>query len=153
MQPSNENHAPNSINEALLSIALAIQTSFGKASPQQSYVVTDQTTTSTSYTDLATAQSLSVDIGTNKSALVILTGGLYNVAAPKYMSVAVSGATTRAANDDDCIRADAAAFGQLTTTAFIISGLNPGTNVFTAKFRVASGTGNFFQRRMIVIPL
>jgi hypothetical protein len=33
------------------------------------------------------------------------------------------------------------------------SGLTPGSNVITAKYRVASGTGTWSQRALIVIPL
>ena len=30
--------------------------------------------------------------------------------------------------------------------------LNPGSNTFTAKYRVSSGTGTFLSRRIIVMP-
>lgn len=154
MQPSNENKMPSTIEQTLLSIALAMQSLWGARSPAQNYIVSDQTTTSTSYTDLTTAgPSVSVDIGASKQALVIISAGLYNAATPKYMSVAVSGATTIAASDTEAIRRDGGAFDGIQTTAFIISGLNPGTNVFTAKYKTASGTANFFARRIIVIPL
>jgi hypothetical protein len=31
--------------------------------------------------------------------------------------------------------------------------LTPGSNTFTAKYRVASGTGTFLSRRIVVFPL
>lgn len=150
MQPNNN----SSTNEALLSIALAIQTSFGKAEAQQAFLAADQSTTSTSYTDLATAgPAVSADINKSGRALVILIGGIYTTATPKHMSVAVSGATTVAASDTEALRADQAAFYNNQATAFIMTGLTPGANTFTCKYKTASGTANFFNRRIIVIPL
>ena len=121
--------------------------------PADSFVFTDQTTTSTTYADLATAQSVTVNIGANGLALVLWSGGIYNVAAQKYIGVAVSGANTVAASDNEAIRQDAAAFGGTQGRAKLFTGLNAGSTTFALKFRTASGTANFFSRRITVIPL
>lgn len=121
--------------------------------PQQSYLATDQGTTSTSYVDLATVQSVTATIGANGVALVTWSAGIYNVAASKRMSVAVSGATTLAASDDWSIRNDVAAFQGTQLMTHLFTGLTPGSNTFTLKFKTASGTAQFFERNLLVVPL
>ncbi len=118
-----------------------------------SFVSTDQTTSSTTYTDLATVQSVTVDIGVNGQALVLWSGGLYNVAGQKYIGVALSGANTAAASDSEGIRNDVSAFQGIQSRAKLFTGLNAGSTTFTLKFRTASGTANFFSRNLTVIPL
>lgn len=119
----------------------------------QSNVATDEATTSTSYTDLATVQAVTVTIGANGMALAIYAMGMYNVAAAKRVSVAVSGASTVAANDSWCLRNDANAFTASQERSYLFTGLTAGSNTFTLKFKTASGTGRFFDRNLIVIPL
>lgn len=121
--------------------------------PANSFVFTDQSTTSTSYTDLATVQSVTVVIGANGLAYVDWSAGLYNVAGQKYCGVALSGANTVAANDNESIRNDAATFAGIQSRAKLFTGLTPGSTTFTLKFRTASGTANFFSRNLLVIPL
>lgn len=122
--------------------------------PTETYIATDQTTTSTSYTDLATAgPAVTIPVGSNGLALVIFGCGMYTAAALKAMSIAVSGASTVAASDDWMLRRDGAAFDQMTSRAKLFTGLTAGNNTFTAKYKVAAGTGNFFARWVIAIPL
>jgi hypothetical protein len=118
------------------------------------YVATDQTTTSTSYADLATVgPTATIAVGSSGKALVLFGAGLYTGSVLKKMSVAVSGASTVAANDDWMIRNDNAAFVGTQMRAKLFTGLTPGNNTFTAKYAVGSGTGNFFARWLIAIPL
>lgn len=117
-------------------------------------VATSQTRNSTSYGDLATVgPSASVVIGPSGLALVILHAKLDNSGAnTSRMSFAVSGATTVAASDVESL----AQQGSNTVEAsgvFMVTGLTPGTNVFTAKYRVHAGTGTFSNRQITVIPL
>lgn len=118
-------------------------------------VATNQTTTSTSYTDLATAGP-AVTLTTGTKALVVVSCGLYNSAANStYMGFAVSGATTIAAADASAIE-----IGGSNGTVFVaasralmLTTLTAGSNVFTAKYRVSGGTGNFYNRAIVVIDL
>lgn len=122
--------------------------------PASEVITTDQTTTSTSYTDLATVgPAATITIGANGLALVMFGAGLYTTAAQKQMSVAVSGATTTAANDNWAIRKDDATFTVTQSRSYLFTGLAAGSTTFTAKYKTASGTGNFFQRWLIAIPL
>jgi hypothetical protein len=122
-------------------------------------VATSQTTTSTSYTDLATAgPAVTVTIPSSGKALVTLTGSLTNNAnaAQSNMGFAVSGATTQAASDTQAlvVKSGGNQFILVQGSAtFFLSGLTPGSNTFTAKYRVSAGTGTFVNRTIIVVPL
>lgn len=118
------------------------------------FIFTDQSTTSTSFTDLATVgPAATVTIGANGLALVIWAAGIYTAAAQKYAGVAVSGANTVAASDNEALRNDSASFVGIQERSQLFTGLTPGSTTFTMKYRTASGTANFFSRRIIVIPL
>jgi hypothetical protein len=118
-----------------------------------SYVITDESTTSTSYVDITTVQSVTITVGASGMALVLFSVGLYNVAAVKRVSVAVSGATTLAASDNYSLRSDIATFDNNSETHHLFTGLTAGSNTFTLKFKTASGTAHFFERRITAIPL
>lgn len=123
--------------------------------PGLDVINTSQTTTSTSYTDLATVGP-SVTVTTGTSAIVFLASFLQNNTASQHSNAAVqvSGATTIAAADTDAIRMNAAAIGDFNRVgAFTIPTLTPGSNTFTMKYRVAGGTGTFANRALFVIPL
>ena len=119
------------------------------------FVSTSQTTTSTSYTDLATVQAVTITTGTK--ALVLLTSNLHNSIASSgtRMAFAVSGATTVAAADEYGINwaagnaGDTAKYGG----SFYVTGLTAGSNVFTAKFKVSAGTGTFNSRFITVLDM
>lgn len=122
--------------------------------PAQQEITTDQATTSTSYTDLATVgPAATVTVGNNGLLLVIWGAGLYTSAAQKQMSIALSGANTVAASDNYAIRRDGASFDQTTSRAKLFTGLTPGSTTVTAKYKTASGTANFFSRFLLAIPL
>ena len=122
-------------------------------------VATSQTTTSGSYTDLATSGP-AVTVTTGTKALVIVSCKI-NVGqeGTAFMSYAVSGATTVAGSDavalqkqndtttsvEDFIRASSASLVTLTA----------GSNTFTAKYRSGSGakTATFASREIFVINL
>lgn len=120
-------------------------------------VATSQSTSSTSYVNLATSgPAVTVDTGAN--AIVLWHCSISNNSAnSSYMSVAVSGATTIAADDDKGLRfreqgGDGSTVVHLGTN-FMWTTLTPGSNTFTAKYRAFGGTATYFNRRLIVIPL
>lgn len=119
-------------------------------------VITAQTTTSTTWTDLGTIGP-QVTLTTGTTAIVILTALMSNNTAGSnaQMSVAVSGASSIAANTDNALIAESSQAGDLyqMSAAFPITGLTAGTNTFTCKYQVGiSGTGTFQRRRLIVLP-
>ncbi|KQH75602.1 hypothetical protein AO501_25335 [Mycobacterium gordonae] len=123
------------------------------------YVSTSQTTTSTSFTDLSTAgPAVTTTIGSSGMALVTVSANLQNntQASRSYMGFAVSGASTQAAADSYSIAigiaASVANMGHF-AGSFLVTGLAPGSNTFTAKYRVSATTGTFADRRIAVIPL
>lgn len=117
------------------------------------------TTTSTTFTDLTGAAiGPTVTVTTGTMALVFIHGQMGNSGTGSArMAYDVSGATTIAAADN---RGNAV-FGVAgvtiaTGTAVLHFGgvaLTPGSNTFTAKYRVSSGTGTFSARRISVLPL
>jgi hypothetical protein len=118
-----------------------------------SNVATSQTTTSSTYVALATAQEVTIATGT--SALVILTATMSNntTGGDTYMSFAISGATTLAAADAQSVGTDNGAARTRISSATIVT-LTPGINTFAARFKVESGnTGTFANREITVIPL
>jgi hypothetical protein len=123
-------------------------------------VLTNQTTTSASYTDLATAGP-AVTITTGTSVIVLITADLgdpANTAGFIRASFAVSGATTRAASDNEALVASGAAistsdpFGTY-SRAVVITGLTAGSNVFTMKYKVSAGTASFQNRNIVIVAL
>lgn len=117
-------------------------------------VATSQTTTASSWTDLATVGP-AVTVTTMTKALVFLQAALRSSIGGDYaeMGFAVSGASTIAATVNSAIY-------QNSTTdmsvggCFFVSGLTAGSNTFTAKYQIAvGGTATFANRNISVIPL
>ena len=121
--------------------------------PEGALIDTDQCTTSTTYTDLATAGP-SVTVETGTKALVSLYCHARQAAVVQFnlMGFAVSGATTLAASDNLAALATTDLIDGCAAT-FFVTGLTPGINTFTAKFRVSGGTGCFQRRHIIVLPV
>lgn len=114
-------------------------------------VLTSQTTTSTSYTDLGTPGP-AVTVATGTMALVVVHSSTSNSGTGSTrMAYNISGATTLAASDD---RGMGNANTDITVASSVSleTGLTPGNNTFTAQYRVASGTGTFVSRRIVVLP-
>ena len=118
-------------------------------------VATAQTTTSVTYTDLATAGP-SVTLTTGTKALVIITTELINSTLSGSMaSVAISGATTLAANDANrlWLAGSAGSVAIKASVAILIDTLTAGSNTFTLKYRTSSGTATYTNRFICVIDL
>jgi hypothetical protein len=117
-------------------------------------VLVAETTTSTSFTDLTTVGP-SVTVDTGPAAWVVVHGSVENTGAGSArMAYDVSGATAIAAADNRGIGvAGTAGTVVVTSGVSFHTDLTPGSNTFTAKYRVASGTGTFQSRRIAVLPL
>lgn len=121
--------------------------------PGQGNAIGSSTTTSTTYGNLADAVTTSVSTGTGTMALVSIYANINNSANGNrtWMSYAVSGATTIAADDSRSIN-HSSNQGMRWGSTFLVTSLTPGTNTFTLQYRVTAGTGSFSIRRIAVIP-
>lgn len=116
---------------------------------QSNAIVTQQSTNSTAYVDLASpGPSVTLTVPQSGEVTVNLAA-FVNTTAAGYMSVAVSGVTTLAASDEN---AAASLFGGMINRLIHLKGLNPGTTTFTAKYKAGSGTVPFSYRNIIVDP-
>lgn len=122
-------------------------------------VATDQSTSSTTYTDLTTAGP-AVTVTTGTRALVAIKAGMWNATLANQckMSWAVSGASTVAGADARAI--NTALIGTTASATFRIgsvflqTGLTAGSNTFTAKYASsAASAAHFLDRDIVVIPL
>jgi hypothetical protein len=123
-------------------------------------VLTSQTTTSTSFTDLATAGP-SVTLTTGTEALVTISAILgqgADAGQVVHAGVAVSGASTIAAstsyslflNGDDFTSSS----GNVSlSTTFKMTGLVAGSNTFTMKYITSSSTARFENRHLTVFAI
>ena len=96
----------------------------------------------------------SVTLVTGTSALVSFgsTQSINPSGSASFVSVAVSGATTLAASDDNSAVYDVSStnYNIQVGTSYILTGLTAGTNTFTLNYRVTGGTGTFQRRRLVV---
>ena len=117
-------------------------------------VNTTETTTATSFEDLATFGP-SARVVTNTNALVFLSAEMSNSTggANCAVTIEVSGASTIPASENE-----ASSHGDGPNTAstpgnFVyFTDLTPGQNIFTMKYKVTDGTGSFLRRRIAVLP-
>jgi len=118
-------------------------------------VATSQTTASTTFTDLATVGPV-VTVATGPRALVLFSSAIDNTVSngASTVSVSVTGASSIAASGAWGILRDGvnSANVQRYGTAHLFSTLVAGTNTFTMKYSVGSGTGTFSSRELIVLP-
>lgn len=127
------------------------------SSPTGATVATSQTTASASYVDLATAGP-AVTVTTGLNAIVAVGAQMANAGAGDGagMSYAVSGATTTAANNAWAAEYSSGVAGGYPQASLVslASGLNAGSNTFTAKYiAFVGGTAVFADRWIIVWPL
>ena len=117
-------------------------------------VATGQSTTSTTYTDLATSGP-AVTLTVNTKVKVTLTALVYvsNVLDQAFMGCAVSGASTVAAADAQSMRFThgSTSENERRSTVIVYTGLTPGSTTFTAKYRTVAGDTPFFEHRDILV--
>lgn len=118
-------------------------------------VSTSQTTTNTTFTDLATAGPATT-LTTGTTAIVVLSAFAQNdtAGANSQMGFAVSGASTIAADPNRALIYEASNANDLVQSSFLlpVTGLTAGSNTFTAKYQVSAGTGTFHRRHITVLP-
>lgn len=123
--------------------------------PSSNFIVTSETTGSTVYTDLLTAGP-AVTVTTGTRALVLSSAFMLNNIATSrcFTSYAVTGATADPATDAraQLFQPESIDRESRSSVARIHSGLTPGSNTFTMKYRVTAGTGTFASRDLSVVP-
>lgn len=123
------------------------------------YISTNQTSSSTSYTDLSTAgPAVTVTVPASGSVIILMNTHIANSVSSNtsLMSLALSGANTVSAADDSryTIIMQAAGNGyQTRSLVYLVEGLTPGSTTFTAKYRVSAGVGTWRHRQLTVIPI
>lgn len=122
-------------------------------------VSTQESTTSTTYTDLATTtDQVTVTVGASGKAIIILSADMSgnNTSARARMGFAMSGSNTAAASDTFAaaqrIIATSVQYFGTTTKIMLLTGLSAGSTTFKAKYRIDLGSGFFQDRSIIVIP-
>ena len=129
----------------------------GAGIPTRNIVATSETTTSTTYAALATAQATTVTVGSSGMLLVGIKSTLQNstLGAEAHMSFALSSANTLAADDARDIMFIAPVNGYYVRAGntFLLTGLTAGSTVVTAQFRVSANTGTFSQRDLWAMPI
>lgn len=126
--------------------------SIAERTANDAIVSTSQTTTSTTYTNLTTVGP-AVTVTTGTTALVALYNTNVNTGTTSsLMAFEVTGASAIAPNDNMSIGI-AGTDGIREGALFRLTGLTPGSNTFTCRYRVGAGTGTFSDRRILVIPL
>ena len=127
-----------------------------RTSPNEATVNTGQTTSSLSYTDLATVgPAVTQTIGSTGKALVALYASLMNTTNNYALAgYAVSGASVVAAADLSALQHGSSV--AIRAGAVLLQlGLTPGSNTFTMKYRKDAGAGvsDFTGRRIAVTAL
>ena len=118
-----------------------------------------QGTASTSFTDLTTVGPTISSLATGTSAIFAVSAFCLNTSAGQgcYMGVAVSGASTIAADVNRALRIMSGAANENSKQSYIgmfATTLTAGSNTFQAKYAsVASGTATFDERELLVLPL
>jgi hypothetical protein len=120
------------------------------------FVATEQSTSSSTYVDLSTVQSVTITTGTkalvNISALIRSN----NANNRGVVSFAISGATTRAVSNENSIYYyfDNSDISIRMTAVTLVTGLTAGSNTFTMKFQSNGNfTSNFKDREISVIDM
>jgi hypothetical protein len=118
------------------------------------FVATSESTTSTTYADLATTGP-TVTATTSLSCIVAIYCNMsHSTGLAAWMNYDISGATTDAATDNRAVQNQSTGGEHIGAVFFHSAILTAGTNTFTAKYRVStSGTGTFSSRRLMVIPM
>lgn len=125
-----------------------------RTSPAQSLITTTEGTSSSSYTNLATAgPAVTITVGSTGKVLIALLAAYSNASSNfALMSYAVSGATTLPAIDSRSLQTATPSDVRNGFTVMEV-GLTPGSTTITAKYRSTGGTANFNGRFLLATPL
>jgi hypothetical protein len=129
----------------------------GSFTTARSFVATVEGTTSSSFTTLSTAVSVTLTTGTK--ALVMISGKATNGGASNkgaQIGFAISGATTVAASDEYSIGFSyigiANPFNMYPAGAFLVTGLTAGSNTFAQRYKnPEGGSDSYFGDRTISV--
>jgi hypothetical protein len=112
------------------------------------------TTNSTSYTGLTGGAAVAISTGTKAIVLSTARFSHDTVGARSYVSHAISGATTTAANDSWAALNDAHTANRILTFTQVSwwPSLTTGSNTFTHNFRVVSNLASFTWRQLVILP-
>lgn len=117
-------------------------------------VATSQTTTSTSFTDLATGgPAVTLTTGTKALVSIGVQMGTGTTGASIAMGFGITGSTTVAASNDYATAIDTCTANFINPGALtvIVTGLTAGSNTFTAKYKTQSATTGTFRYRWITV--
>lgn len=118
-------------------------------------VLTSETSANTAFVDLTTPGPAVTLVSAGTKALVMWACQEYNAtpASGAAMGFAVSGATTIAASDNSVVGTNVGSTGfGFQAASFTVVTINPGSNTYTAKYRVASATtGTWVKRKIWVL--
>ena len=126
------------------------------ADPLQADVAASETTSSTTYTDLATVgPAVTKTLVAGQKVLVgVGCWSNHTTTAHNRMSFAVSGASTLAAADANAFGSQQAATNNDARGMYwtVYTATNSGSHTFTAKYKTGSATATFLERRIVVKP-
>lgn len=149
--------APAKISAAGDYVVATGANALGRRQVGSDFINTSETTSSTTFVNLATVGP-TVTVQTGPTAMVWWSSAMYLGSATSYavVSVAVSGATTIAADDEVNIILGGVNGGSGNYNRWggnhLFTGLTPGTNTFQMKYRSGSGTNGYSDRELIVMP-
>lgn len=119
-------------------------------------VATSESTTSATYADLTTTDSVACTVGASGKVLVLFSAEVVLSAWRARMSYAMTGANTAVATDakSAMFRAQAASVDGQLGRFYMETGLNPGATTFNPQFRADGDTTTktFSNRQIAVIP-
>jgi len=151
--PANFNPGDSYTNVHANNVAAAINSQVNGI--QTAYVAALESTTSATYTDLATTtDQVTVTIGQSGTAIMFLSALLYNsVPGWSYIGYVASGANTIAVADAITAFSSQGGAGWQFGITIILTALSPGATTFKMKYKATtSTTGSFGNRRIAVIP-
>lgn len=151
----NETFPAKATRDGTLAVGTGVN-SIEERFPDSDSVQTQQTTTSTSPTDLTTAGP-AVTSTTGARAIVSLRTLAQNNTAGQtsLASYEISGATSTSASIVRAVSHESGTANEGTRVGLtnLFQTLTPGSNTFTMKYWVSGGTGSFAHREIVVVPL
>jgi hypothetical protein len=130
-----------------------------RTTPTAALIATAQGNTSTTYADLAVPAGPKVTVTTGTTAIVVASANMFNNGGSTqdlWFSWDITGATTVPAADQWGCRmgnVPPAINGLRASTVWMATGLTPGINTFTMKYRSSGGlAANWNDRQIIVWP-
>lgn len=118
-------------------------------------VATQETTSSSAYTDLATTtDQVTVTVGASGVVQVVITAWIKGstVDGDIYASFTASGANVLAADDLRSLNISTpSGGGHQSSAVFVLTGMSPGSTTFKMKYKAATGTGTFHSRTISAI--